>query len=622
MLLALSGGKVLKEGVQNFGKWRLHWQVVASEGEPEATCGCGSSSSLRHTLHIPKAEFRRLRNGDAPSFFPAPGDGWLGPVAVENNTSYSNVSPELDVDQYGNLWAATLDLSTSPQGVDLYYSTDDGATWNYLGTLTIGSDNVYDFGFKIDRGTGLLHFSITHYGYWSSDTLCTPDVYCSGYGNWHVCTWWEADDEYASRVVTLQVNYSGGVPQGASIVGDNIVEDGLYIHRAYYQLASADGCSMYIYDTLWPWESWLTDIAFEREEATDYGFAFFGYDLTHYASTQYWVYPGNLYSNQVDSIRDSTYVLLSRSTDGGNSWTGFSSAQRLLASSGPYSPIFWVMDAFASDADAPAVHFTVAASNATAYYLRSVDRGANWSSYSVSLSHIPNQVSVAQGYGTDYVLWLVEDSSVGVRAFYSADRGASWASQYTFSDPNYGMPSVYPDGEEDLDATSTTFFLTLYKGGNALFRQAPVSNANELGDWTTPQGLDSLAINTSSAAYPAYWGVMDMDEIAFVWGGEYVPGIAWVKANGGQGDIWFTRPTESLGMDASESAEEPVRLLGGLRGELVFSGPVIGKTLRLYDAAGRLVLERRLSGRRLKVNLPAGVYHWALGEAKGKVVLK
>ncbi len=578
----------------------------------EADCGCGEAKLQVPEFPKPEVVFTPAPERAEPSLLPDPGDNWIPPAPVDTSSSTQVGEPELDVDTFGNLWVAAWDGTNN--AVNLYYSLDDGITWTFFGTVSVSGRKVWDFGFKIDQGTNLFHFSLITSGYWESPQQCTPYFYCPDFGQtFNVCTYWYGD-EYGSNTATLQVSYSGGVPQNASVLYSGTVESGVYTRDWHYWVDPSNNCYVTIYDTLHPAEGFYTDLAFEREGSPNYGFAAFSYDITRWANTSTWYYTNNL-GNNITNAPESSFVLLSRTTDGGASWEGYSSAKKLgYSASGNY---YRGLSLFAGNAQA--VHLAALDDQAKAYYFRSTDRGASWSSPTVeNLARNGRDVAVAQAYGGPYVLWLIDDSS-NVIIKYSRDQGSSWTS-YTY--PSAALPAVYPDGEEDVDATSEYFYMTLYKGGNALFKIAPVNDADQLGDWFTPPSVDSLAIATTSPAYPVLLDYAKLDEIAFVWNGQYAPGIAWTH-QASTWDTWFTRPTQPLGVGASPEPSEPLRLISTLpRSTLLFSGPVIGKVLKLYDASGRLAFKAELGSRRVQVSLKPGVYVWELGGFRGKLVLK
>ncbi len=63
------------------------------------------------------------------------GPGWTSPSSV--SASYDDeISPRIARDAYGVLWAALNNASAEFPNVNLYYSTDNGLTWNYYTTVS------------------------------------------------------------------------------------------------------------------------------------------------------------------------------------------------------------------------------------------------------------------------------------------------------------------------------------------------------------------------------------------------------------------------------------------------------------------------------------------------------
>ncbi len=543
----------------------------------------------------------------------AAGDGWLLPPAVDNSSD-ATTNPVLQVDTFGNLWAAVLDQTN--HAVKLFWSGDDGASWNYFGNVGVSNGRVHDFGFKIDQGTNLFHFSLVYWDYWQTSGQTHGPYYCPDEGTYYtVGSYWNAttDDQNDVRVLTIEVTYSNGTPQGGTLLYDNPVEeDWLVDFPEHVYPDSYNPCYCYLYDTLLIAGVDGAALAFEREQAPNYGFLGYNAEVWRFAAYDVF-YNGAMIGMNIDSTLDTALVVVSRSTDGGASWEGHTSARRLLAT----NSYLGLLKGAAGDADAPGVHFVVLdTSGNRAYYFGSADRGSVWRSATRTYSSKPEDDAVAQAYGSNNLIWIVSQGG-SVEFNYSQDGGQTWSS-FTRSGSVYGPVAVYPDGEEDADATSANFLAGIWRGGNILFVQAPVDQAGNPSAWQTPNYVDSLAIDTTHVSYPA--DRSQISALAFVWNGIYVPGFAWTHTQ----DNYFTRPARALYTSTDDGqGNDPIRLLGTLSGgRLLFSGPVLGKTLEVFDATGRLAFKAKLGSRAVELRLPEGTYFWMIGRYRGQFVVK
>ncbi len=596
--------------VDTFHQGKVRGVVYRSESREELV------SYLR--AHSAKTERQRavavFERTPGASYVPfSPGDGWLNPRAVDNSSD-ATTRPILQVDTFGNLWAAVLDNTN--RRIKLAYSLDDGETWNAFGTISIPDAHIWEFGFKIDQGTNLFHFGVVYWDWWA--TSYSPEFgpyYCSTEGQYYtVQVRWEAsnDDQADVKAITLQVSYSNDTPQTGSILYDVPIEEDWWRRgTAWYEPDPWDTCWGWFYDTLWIAGDEEAEVAFERDFSQNYGYLGYVSEIWKITSrTRY--YNGAMVSLNIDSSLDTALLAVSRSTDRGASWQGHTSTLRLLRAGG-----FLVnLRSAAGSASSPGVHFVVLdTSNRQAHYFGSTDRGSTWHSAQRSFGTPPEDDAVAQSYGSGDVVWLVS-SGGSVQFNYSSDRGQSWTN-FTRTSGVYGPVAVYPDGEEDPVASSSEFYAGIWRDGNILFVKAPVSQAGNPASWYTPGSLDSLAIEDTDPSYPADRSQISI--LSFVWNGEYVPGLAWTKSQ----DNFFTRPTKSLFAGSSERSAEPIRLTKTITdGTLLFSGPAAGKVLKVFDPAGRVVAELRLAGNAARLSLPKGVYFWSLGGEVGQFVVK
>ena len=519
----------------------------------------------------PLREIRLRENRGYVPFLPqAPGDGWILPSGVITD-SWDEWTPTIAVDGYGVLWTAVNNLYDDTSyyyTVDLYYSSDAGLSWNFSG-VRVGGDGL-------DLGDPVLAYDPS-----TNSLLLTFDAYNWYYGDYDVaiCRW--------------------------DITGQGSVDNFSYV---------------WIYPT--SANEMVPALAVERGHSPNYAFVSYeAYDGTYYYVFTWRFNPTNL--------TDSTYV---------NGW---------YDSNGNYIGQVW------SNASDRVVQVTFKGGGSTwdscvyAYYAYSLNRGdtGTWNAVALGSTGVGYvfQSTSAAAYGSDYAVWTVQvnpsSSDGNIYMLWSSDNGQTWPAGYWLENSAISldsrMPMLIAEKSDCNYCSSEFFYFGAYREvvsgsgeGNYWFLMAPVGNADDSADWRTPPNVDQFVI--PSTLLPNYniqeanWAQLHL--VSFPFNGGYTPGVVWTHKTGdGNHDIFFARPIVPLFTKVGQSPEEraSVRLLTPVSsGELRFQVPpeLRGARLRVYRADGSLALETELR-ERVKVDLPAGAYHWRVGKAGGALLV-
>ncbi len=126
---------------------------------------------------------KRAREGDKEAiFYPqAPGDGWVLPVGVVTSTD-DEWTPTIVADANGGLWVAINNLYdgwTYYYTVDIYYSGDNGLTWNFVTNVGGSGLDLGDPVLGYDPATGTLVLTFDAYNWYTFDydvAVCRWDI--------------------------------------------------------------------------------------------------------------------------------------------------------------------------------------------------------------------------------------------------------------------------------------------------------------------------------------------------------------------------------------------------------------------------------------------------------------
>ncbi len=611
------------------------------------------SGEVLGVLNEPKLTLAKLPVDQEQRATPkAPGDYWLTPPATVSASTDDHITPSIAVDTTGVLWAGLVNgTSFGGKGsFDLYYSTDDGSSWNYLTSIivtTAGGDTlpVMICALDVDPARNRL---VTTVSYAASYVAYTEHVDpCDDTFRLYI---FYTDRE--TMGASWSINYSSGSPSGISYAGGDYIEayfDGIAHWTDYYEydIWGNPICdSTEVYDTTRYADSFWPDVSVEHGYSSPYAYSAYHYQreyIWHYYKWDLWNPSNN--DSALGWVSEGFGVKLARSFDGGVNWETWDGSvdehYNMRYASGRFVGLVLVR---AGDNVAPtAVGFR---ENLTdddpfacrrAWLFTTTNRGASWtgSSWTHSSGGYVDQVAPGPAFGTNYLYWAIMVDGTGRDSVYmrvSTDGGSSWAYNYwveASGSATYGWPILTSEVEEDQNPTASHLYLLTHKGDSLLFKATYpnllATNSSGWGVW--PDLVDTLPIASAYIGSRSPWAFeRQTDMTSFRYLGGFGPGLIWAhEYSSDDHDVYFTRPIVPLYMSARESEGHAprLRLLTTVsKGELRFSlSPELkGSELRIYRPDGSLALKTPLA-ERVKLDLVPGVYYWRAGGKRGRFVL-
>ncbi len=576
----------------------------------------------------------------------APGDYWLTPPATVSASLYDHITPSIAVDTAGVLWVGAVnDTSFNGYGsFDLFYSTDDGATWNYLTSIivTLSSGDTLPImicALDIDLSRNYLVTTISYVAYYAAYSNHTDTC-----GNHYEIYILYSDRETMGSA--WSISYSSGAPTGITQVGGDDIEayfDGIAHWTDYYEtdIWGITCDSTIVYDTTRYADSFWPDVSVEHGYTSPYAYTAYHYQKEYIWHYYKWDWTGGPNDSAIGWVTEGFGVKVARSFDGGvnwETWDAFGDEHALLLyASGRFAGVATVR---AGDGIAPTV-VGFRENTATddpftcrrAWLYATTNRGASWTGSSwYSSGGYVDQVFGAGAFGSSYVYWAIMVDGTSLDSVYmrvSTDGGSTWSYNYwveASGSATYGWPVLTSEIEEDLSSTAQHLYLLVHKGDSLLFKATYPSllatSASGWGVW--PDLVDTLPIASIYVGSTGPWGfIRQTDMTSFYYLGGFGPGLVWIHEYAADDhDIYFTRPIIPLywSVDEEKGRRPSLRLLNTLvRNYLLFDVPpaLEGQPLWVYRIDGSLVLRTALAPR-VRVELPPGVYVWRAGGKRGK----